>query len=54
MTWSATSKFVKDNGQDLITNALQTIRSAWGEPDTLKRKIEWPLSVRIFRNVIKS
>lgn len=49
MTWSASTLFVKDQGPERIDQALQAIRSAWGDPSIVKR-MEWPLSVRVFRN----
>ena len=45
-TWSSTQSFLEKNGRDPVLEIEKELREAWG-PAQKKRKIRWPLSVRL-------
>jgi SAM-dependent methyltransferase len=45
-SWSATARYVEQNGADPAALLEQSLQPEWGDPDSLRR-ISWPLSVRI-------
>lgn len=47
-SWSATSRYITENGDDPIEALEQALLPLWGDPGTL-RKITWPLSIRAGR-----
>jgi SAM-dependent methyltransferase len=47
-TWSATSAFVKARGFDPVTALAEELGPAWG-PSDRRRRVRWPLSLRIGR-----
>lgn len=47
-TWSATAAFVKARGFDPVTTLGNVLAPHWGQSD-LRRRVRWPLSLRIGR-----
>ena len=47
-TWSATQRFMAANQRDPLKEVQEDLRSAWGDPDQLRRVV-WPLTVRVGR-----
>ena len=47
-TWSATSAFVAARGFDPVTALAEELGAAWGPADR-RRRVRWPLSIRIGR-----
>ena len=45
-TWSSSQSFLEKNGRDPVLEIEKDLREAWG-PAQKKRKIRWPLSVRL-------
>jgi hypothetical protein len=45
-SWSATARYVEQNGVDPAAHLEKTLQSEWGDPDSVRR-IDWPLSLRI-------
>jgi SAM-dependent methyltransferase len=43
-SWSATSRFIKDNGVDPVSNLELILREHWRDADQ-HRRIEWPLAI---------
>lgn len=49
-TWSATSRYIKATGTNPIEPLAVKLKRAWGDADSA-RKIDWPLSVRVGRQM---
>jgi SAM-dependent methyltransferase len=49
-SWSATQKFIAQNGTNPVQLIEADLNAAWGDPKS-SRKVKWPLSLRIGRNV---
>jgi SAM-dependent methyltransferase len=47
-SWSATRKYLEEKGSAALDKPMAELEEAWG-PKTRKRKIRWPLYVRIGR-----
>jgi len=47
-SWSATGRFIAANGYDPVIPLEKELAPQWGAPDG-RRKIEWPLSLRVGR-----
>jgi SAM-dependent methyltransferase len=45
-TWSATQKYISENGGNPIENIFARLATAWGSAENTKR-IEWPLNLRV-------
>jgi SAM-dependent methyltransferase len=45
-TWSATQKYISENGGNPIENIFARLAKAWGSAENAKR-IEWPLHLRV-------
>ena len=45
-SWSATARYVEQNGVDPAAHLEKSLQSEWGDPDSVRR-IDWPLSLRI-------
>ena len=45
-SWSATSRYIADQGNDPVTALAAVLAPLWGSPDD-RRRITWPLAVRI-------
>jgi len=48
-TWSAVHRFVKAKEADPLEEVREKFLRAWGEPEQ-RRKVCWPLSIRVGRN----
>jgi SAM-dependent methyltransferase len=49
-TWSATQKFIAQNGTDPVEIVSRQLQKAWGDM-TSTRHVTWPLHVRLGRNM---
>ena len=47
-TWSALQQYLRQNTEESLVPVWRRLEKAWGEPNR-KRKITWPLAVRICR-----
>jgi ubiquinone/menaquinone biosynthesis C-methylase UbiE len=47
-SWSATARFIDDNGRNPVLDLARRLEPLWGPPDRL-RTVTWPLSVRAGR-----
>ena len=47
-TWSATNRYMKENGTNPIEPLRERLGSVWGPPER-KRHVTWPLSLRVGR-----
>ena len=45
-SWSATARYVQQNGVDPALLLEQSLQPEWGDPNSMRR-ISWPLSLRI-------
>jgi SAM-dependent methyltransferase len=50
-TWSATQKFVKEQGFDPVVELADELLALWGAPED-KRSVRWPLGLRVGRNQV--
>jgi SAM-dependent methyltransferase len=48
-TWSATARYVAENGVDPVTDLERALAPLWGEP-TRRRPVRWPLHLRVGRD----
>jgi ubiquinone/menaquinone biosynthesis C-methylase UbiE len=48
-TWSATEAYRRARGEDPVLPFVETIAAAWGPPAS-RRRIRWPLSLRVGRS----
>ncbi|MGH8751654.1 MAG: class I SAM-dependent methyltransferase [Burkholderiales bacterium] len=48
-TWSATQRYLKDQGQDPRALISEELEAAWGSPQSTRR-IQWPLYLKIGSN----
>jgi len=46
-TWSATQKYMAENGTDPRNLILQDLTAAWGDDET--REVSWPVTIQTFR-----
>lgn len=49
-TWSACRRFAAATGQNPVRQVMAELAEAWGPPE-VKRRISWPLHLRVGRNV---
>jgi SAM-dependent methyltransferase len=49
-TWSATNRYIKATGLNPIEPLANEMRRAWGDTES-PRRVVWPLTVRIGRNI---
>ena len=47
-SWSATGRYVKEQGEDPVTALRERLLPLWGNPET-PRLIDWPLAMRVGR-----
>jgi hypothetical protein len=47
-SWSATGRYVAQNGADPVTPVGEALAKLWGNPET-PRTITWPLALRVSR-----
>jgi len=47
-TWSATQRYLREQGEDPVAVVEPELQAAWGEPD-LVRRVQWPLVLRMGR-----
>lgn len=47
-SWSATGRYVKENGEDPVTALRERMLPLWGNPET-PRLVDWPLAIRVGR-----
>ncbi len=45
-TWSATQRFISQNGFNPLEKSVDRLASVWGDPES-KKRIEWPLHLRV-------
>ncbi len=43
-TWSAVTRFREANGQDPVTDVIETLKPVWGAVET-RRRVRWPLAI---------
>lgn len=48
-SWSATGRYVKENGEDPVTALRERLLPLWGDPDA-PRLVDWPLAIRVGRH----
>lgn len=46
-TWSATQKYIQENGHDPRAQILEALTAAWGADDT--QSVTWPVTIKTFR-----
>ena len=49
-SWSATQKFIAQNGSNPVDVIAAELKTAWGDPD-VTRPAKWPLWIRVGRNM---
>jgi SAM-dependent methyltransferase len=47
-SWSATARYVRENGTDPVAALADRLAAPWGDPRT-RRRVAWPLSVLVGR-----
>jgi SAM-dependent methyltransferase len=52
-TWSATQRYMHDQGNNPVTPLLQQLETLWGSPETTKT-VSWPLMLKIGRFSVPS
>jgi hypothetical protein len=48
-TWSSVQKYVEENGSDPVEKLYPALEEAWGKNLTEKRKVTWPLYLKVGR-----
>lgn len=46
-TWSATQRFIANEGEDYVQKAFEDISTHWNAEDHTHRKIQWPIYMRV-------